>query len=65
VIEKNDIIAIQGYHDQMRFKVTSVEGEEVHAVDCKYSMPLTCNINQATIKEKNESTSTDNDISSN
>jgi hypothetical protein len=65
VIEKNDIITIEGYHEDMRFKVTSVKGDEVHAIDCKYAMPLKCSINQVTIKEKNESASTDNDISNN
>jgi hypothetical protein len=62
VIEKNDIIAIEGYHEAMRFRVTSIKGDEVHAIDCKYDMPLKCNINQATIKEKHESTSDNNGI---
>lgn len=61
MIEKNDIITIEGYHEDMRFKVTSVEGDEIHAIDCKYSMPLKCSIYQAKIKEKNGTTSTNND----
>lgn len=63
MIEKDDIITIEGYHEKLRFKVTSVDGEEVLAVDCDYLQPITCSTNQVTVLEKHGTTSTNTDPS--
>ena len=55
-----DKITIEGYHEQLEFRVAEIVEDVVHAYDTQYNMKVTCNKNQATVVNVKNNTNTDN-----